>query len=197
MTTTNETKHQTTNPLLRMALRRFFATLNQIMPDVDTIIDAGCGEGYAAKQILTAHPQARIFGVDLSETAVQSTSTIAPELRAGIADVTRMPFSAESADLVMSLEVLEHLPQPEAALRDYVRVSRRYVLLSVPNEPIFRITRMLRGLDVAQFGDHPEHLQHWNYFTFQGFARQSGLRVIHAWMPFPFAWVILLCEKIT
>lgn len=191
----NEVKHRTGNPLLRFALERFFNTMTAMLPSVDSILDAGCGEGYAASRILAQHPQAKIVGVDLSFEAVQQVAAVSPETPACVADVTRLPVGANSFDMVISLEVLEHLPDPAAAIHAYRAVSRRYVFVSVPNEPLFRGLRMLRGDNLSQWGNHPEHINHWNLMTIQRFLRDNGLQVLRAASPPPFIWSMVLCEK--
>jgi len=195
-TSTNEAKHQTNNPILRMALHRFFEQVQLLLPDdVTTVIDAGCGEGYAAQQIQRWQPDVKIYGCDLAESALVRAKRVNPALPTCVADVTQPPFPPECADLVISLEVMEHLPDPAQALQAYLRLTRRYVLLSVPNEPIFRTLRMTSGKNIMQWGDHPEHIQHWNLRSFQRFLRLQGVEVIEAASPFPYIWSIVLGQK--
>lgn len=191
---TNEAKHSTTNPLLRFALKRFFASVNGMLPDVQTVFDAGCGEGYGAQAILQQRSDVRIIGVDLSLEALRRIPAQAPSMPVAQADVTRLPIASNSADIVLSFEVMEHLSNPAGALAEYQRVSRRYVMVSVPNEPLFRLLRMLRGDDLRQWGNHPEHINHWNLWSLQRYLRKHGLRVIKACSPPPFIWAIVLCE---
>jgi len=191
---TNESKHSTTNPLLRFALKRFFASVNGMLPDVQTVFDAGCGEGYGAQAILQQHSDVRIIGVDLSLEALRRIPAQTPTMPVALADVTRLPIASNSADIVLSFEVMEHLSNPAGALAEYQRVSRRYVMVSVPNEPLFRLLRMLRGDDLRQWGNHPEHINHWNLWSLQRYLRKHGLRVIKACSPPPFIWAIVLCE---
>lgn len=194
MLSTNESKHSTQNPFLRYALKRFFATINQMMPHVETILDAGCGEGYAAREILKEHSRLQILGTDLSLMALQKVPLLAPEMPTFLSDVTALPVADNSVDLVMSFEVMEHLPHPERALGEYKRVSKRYIMISVPNEPIFRLLRMARGDNIAQWGNHPEHVNHWNLFSLQKYMEKHGLSVTRASSPPPFIWAIVLCE---
>jgi hypothetical protein len=51
-------------------------------------------------------------------------------------DIRALPFPRGHFDLVICTEVLEHLPQSvlEAGVREMQRVSRRYILVSVPNQ---------------------------------------------------------------
>ena len=195
MLSSNESKHSTQNPLLRYALRRFFVTINRLIPEVNTVLDAGCGEGYGAREILKKHNKLQIIGTDLSFTALKQVPLLAPEMLFFLLDVTQLPVAANSVDLVTSFEVMEHLPDPDRALEEYKRVSKRYIMISVPNEPLFRLLRMARGDNIAQWGNHPEHINHWNLVSLQRYMRNHGLRVIKAASPPPFIWAIVLCEK--
>lgn len=194
MLSSNESKHSTRNPLLRYALKRFFATINRLMPEVNTVLDAGCGEGYGAREILKAHDDLRIIGTDLSLTALMQVPLLVPEMPVFLSDVTKLPVPTDSVDLVVSFEVMEHLPHPDLALEEYKRVSNRYIMISVPNEPLFRLLRMARGDNIAQWGNHPEHVNHWDLFTLQKYVQKHGLRVVKAVSPPPFIWAIVLCE---
>ena len=64
-------------------------------------------------------------------------------LSAARMDVMRLALSAKSTDAMTILEVLEHLERPEAAAREAIRVTRRFVIASVPSKP----------------DDNPEHIQ--------------------------------------
>ena len=74
-------------------------------------------------------------------------------------------------DLVLAIEVLEHVPDPAAALRELARVARRDVVLSVPREPIWRAANMARGKYWGDLGNTPGHIQHWSR---AGFVRLVG-----------------------
>ena len=68
-----------------------------------------------------------------------------------------MPFEDDSFDLVLCLEVLEHVPEPGAALAELARVCCGRIVLSVPDEPWFRLGSLARGKYLRGLGDHPEH----------------------------------------
>ena len=190
----NVRKYQSKNKLKQLALDLFFKALLDLEIKFDRALDAGCGEGFAARNLYVKYPKSKLFGVDISAQAAANAKTAVPEMPVLVGDVTRLPFEDNEFDLVLSLEVLEHLPQPELAVKMYRQLTRRYVLLSVPNEPIFRTLRMLEGSDLLRWGDHPEHINHWNYFSFARFLERNGLQVIARRVPFPFTWVIALCE---
>jgi 2-polyprenyl-3-methyl-5-hydroxy-6-metoxy-1,4-benzoquinol methylase len=189
----NLRKHQSKNPLKRIALKNFYREVFSFQIDVQTVLDAGCGEGFGAQQMQDRFPAVRIYGADISLPALIHSRQVADRLSTAQADSTHLPFGEGQFDLVMSLEVLEHLPEPEAALEAYKQAANRYLLLSVPNDPVFRALRMLEGSDLLRLGDHPEHVNHWNLFTFPKFLRRNGLRILEIRVPFPFVWVIVLC----
>lgn len=190
----NLRKYQTKNKFKKFAIDRFFDAILDLGVEFGETLDAGCGEGYAALKFLSQYPEARFFGVDLSVGAVKLAKNTIPQMPTAVADVTRLPFSEKQFDMVVSLEVLEHLPRPELAIAMYRRLARKYLLLSVPNEPVFRTLRMLEGSDLLRWGDHPEHINHWNFFSFTRFLERQGLNVVARRVPFPFAWAIALCE---
>lgn len=194
MISENERKHTSGNPLRRMAIQNYFNVISRVMPDVSKAVSAGCGEGYDTRLIQQDFPNLKMVGVDLSFEALLKAQTIVPHMPAVQADVTQLPFASRSVDLVISLEVLEHLPDPDAAIECYKTITRRYLLLGVPNEPWFRLMRMASGMNIRDFGDHPEHIQHWGLRGFKSLLRSHDLKILHAESPVPFIWSIVLCE---
>lgn len=193
---TNYKKYTSKNPFKRLALKNFYQAVMSMPIEAEMALDAGCGEGFSARRLHQAIPDIRIAGVDISFAALKYSQKHMPQMAVAQADITRLPFSIEQFDLVMSLEVLEHIPQPERAVQMYKQLSRRYLLLSVPNEPIFRILRMIEGNDLLRGGDHPEHVNHWNLVSFPRFLEEQGLKIVERKVPFPFTWVICLCERV-
>jgi SAM-dependent methyltransferase len=107
-------------------------------------------------------------------------------------EITSLGFRSGSFELVLCLEVLEHVPDPLVALAELRRVSSRSCLISVPYEPFFRLANFLRGRRVRQLGNHPEHLHHWGPRRFQAFlSRSFHVRELHNAFP----WLLALCEQ--
>ncbi len=114
---------------LRREMDRILSTMEFIPDGVDTILDAGCGNGIFVNN-LPPGKYSRVVGLDRSERALSSVKT---EKVAG--DISSLPFPDGSFDMVASLEVLEHLSgrEYESAVRELLRVSKKYILISVPN----------------------------------------------------------------
>lgn len=88
------------------------------LPARARILDAGCGSG---RNMVELARHGTVTGIELSETSVALARERAMgEVVAG--SVLEMPFDADSFDLAASLDVIEHLEDDLAALRELRRV---------------------------------------------------------------------------
>lgn len=101
-----------------------------------SLLDVGCAEG---RYIFSAISDISIgVGIDVSETKLRRAVCKAKELGAHdktlftVADAQDLPFADGAFDVVICSQVLEHLVNPEAALREFARVSASHIILSVP-----------------------------------------------------------------
>lgn len=96
-------------------------------------LDVGCGDGLAAGRYLSEHAGSYV-GVDVSQTAVGKARENGLDARV-IDDAAALPFPGDSFDLVLCIEVLEHLFEPAQAVREIARVLRPggQALFQVPN----------------------------------------------------------------
>lgn len=102
---------------------------------------------------------------------------------------TRVPTSARTSSRSRALETLEHLDDPLAALRELKRVSRKYVIVSVPREPLWRILNCARGKYLGALGNTPGHINHWSTRGIRRFVAQE-LTVIDHRTPLPWSMVL-------
>jgi SAM-dependent methyltransferase len=108
-----------------------------------------------------------------------------------IARADALPFGDDSYDFVLASHVLEHIPDPIAALRDWTRVARRYVLIILPqptNE--FDAHRELTTADELferhRDGFSSEEDRHWNVWSsgrFRELCERLDLRVVEVQDP--------------
>jgi SAM-dependent methyltransferase len=115
--------HLAEDPKIRERARMF----EEMIPsDVSGVLDVGCGDGAITERLAETWD---VTGVDSSPVALQHVQTATVQ-----ASATALPFADRSFDLVLSSEMLEHLSDKDyfAALSEMGRVTRRYLLLSVP-----------------------------------------------------------------
>lgn len=128
-------------------IERYKKCLGKVPRDAKLILDAGCGDGRFAEYFLKnlSNGEVRLIGVDLSRTKISFAKDRSNKNKMNavflVADIHNLPFKAESFDLIISLETLEHCLQPEIVLREFLRVVEKNkhefeFLLSIP------VTRM-------------------------------------------------------
>lgn len=159
----------------------------------ESILDAGCGEGFTLSLLKQSKLGKKLVGIDFEDDAIKLAHKINPKLDISKASIYELPYKDNNFDLVICSEVMEHLTDPEIAIKEIIRVSKKYVLISVPNEPFFMMANFLRGKYLSRWGNHPEHINHWTASAIKSFAESEGLNVIK--IVTPFAWTMLLGVK--
>ena len=183
----NYAKFQTSNPVVRALIDRFYDRIERTVSPLGatSLLDAGCGEGETLSRL--ARLPARVVAIDADPGAVEFTRARFPGLEVRRESVYELGFADREFDLVICLEVLEHLDDPRAALVELARVTARDLVLSVPHEPWFRAGSLLRGKHVRTLGNHPEHVNRWNR---RRFAAQLETTVEVVSLSGSFPWLI-------
>jgi SAM-dependent methyltransferase len=101
--------------------------------DLRTSLDVGCALGFVVEALRELGVDAR--GSDISADAISLAN---PSVRGFLSqgDLSQgLPFEDGCFDLVSAFEILEHLPPERVpqALRELARVSRGYVLVTIPS----------------------------------------------------------------
>jgi ubiquinone/menaquinone biosynthesis C-methylase UbiE len=193
MQTTNFEKHTTTNPISKFFLNHFLKVLLQEIEKLQpqSILDVGAGEGFTLQNLKDNNIGEKLEGIEYVDEAIAISKKLHPALSIKKGDIYNLPYHDNAFDVVVCTEVLEHLDDPGKALDEIKRVTKKYLILSVPNEPYFTIQRFFRGKNVLHLGDHPEHIQHWSKNSFQNFIVEK-LRIKIIKTPFP--WILIVAE---
>jgi len=194
--TDNYKKHTHKNPIQRLLLDNFFRNLTNLTAakKVDSILDVGCGEGFTLNRLKKQGIGKKLEGIEYLQAAIDLGKKTYPDIKITKGTIYELPYKDNSFDLVLCTEVLEHLEDPQKALKELVRVSNKYLVISVPNEPFFMLAQLIRGKNWSRFGNDIEHINHWNMFGFPKFVKKNAKVHILA-KRFPFAWTMLLLEK--
>jgi 2-polyprenyl-3-methyl-5-hydroxy-6-metoxy-1,4-benzoquinol methylase len=186
-------KYGSQNPVVKRLMTGFHSTLDELWAKAapGSVLDVGCGEGVLTVEWAERLGDGRIVGIDLDDPKLRAEwekrSRDNLEFRAE--EATRLPFEDDEFDLAAAIEVLEHVPEPEATVAEMARVARRQLLVSVPREPLWRGLNMARGAYLRALGNTPGHVNHWSKRTFVSLLSRYGT-VEEARSPFP--WTMLL-----
>lgn len=91
------------------------------------------------------------------------------------ADALALPFPDKTFDVSTMFEVLEHISDPEKALLEAVRVSKKAILITVPNcEP--QKDLQAAGLTFNHYTDQT-HMNFFTESTLSNILRQSGIQI--------------------
>ncbi len=186
-------KYGSTNPVVRRLMAGFERTLDELWTRADprSVLDVGCGEGVLTHEWARRLGDRPIVGIDLDDPKLRAEwqQRSAPNLSYHIEEATSLSFAAGEFDVATAIEVLEHVPDPEATVAEMARVAARWLIVSVPREPLWRGLNMARGAYWGSLGNTPGHLNHWSKRSFVRMLSRHGT-VEAARSPFP--WTMLL-----
>lgn len=131
------------------------------LPPVDglRVLEIGCGRGGFSRFL--ASRGAELVAADFSPAAVDMARRALPEggaSEAMVADIEAIPFDRGSFDLVVSLDTIEHVPNPTRAVAELVRVLRPggKLVLTTNNYfgliGVWRLIMRLAGRRFTEFG---------------------------------------------
>jgi SAM-dependent methyltransferase len=186
-------KYGSTNPVVRRLMAQFEGTLEELFTQAapKTILDVGCGEGVLTHQWAQKPGVERIVGIDLDDPLLHEAwkGRMHPNLEYRVLKAENMPFADAEFEVSTAIEVLEHVPDPEHTVSEMARCASRYLLVSVPREPLWRGLNMARGAYWKELGNTPGHVNHWSKRGFVQLLGRYGT-VVEARSPFP--WTMLL-----
>jgi ubiquinone/menaquinone biosynthesis C-methylase UbiE len=118
-------------------VRRVFGVLRSLAPE--SLLDVGSGRGVFLWPLLDEFPELPVTAVDCDEVRASDLEAVRlggiERLTAHEMDVTDLTFDTDAFDVTTALEVLEHIPAVTRAVAEAVRVTRRFVVVSVPSKP--------------------------------------------------------------
>jgi ubiquinone/menaquinone biosynthesis C-methylase UbiE len=180
----------------RRLVRGFLNELERLVVGIGArdVHEVGCGEGELLLRLARRGLRAR--GSDISQEVVDqarrraSAEQLDVEFKVGAIDA--LDPQADSAELILCCEVMEHVDDPDAALEVIAQLARPWAIVSVPREPLWRVLNIGRLKYMRELGNTPGHLQHWSRASFVRFL-QPRLQVVEVCSPMP--WTMALCRS--
>ncbi len=188
--------YTTSNPIIKKLQKRFFDNIfsiiekNKINPQA--ILELGAGEGFSTEKLIRFWEAKKFFvSSDLHFELVKKNADKSSCDKMVVFDINRPPIVYKKMDFVIALEVLEHIPNPDNALKEVAKLTKVFALISVPFEPWWRIGNMLRGAYIKDFGNTPDHVNHWSIGSFKNFLSKQFKNVE---IKISFPWLIGICS---
>ena len=186
-------KYGSTNPVVRRLMAGFHGALDELWERArpESVLDVGCGEGVLTLEWAQRLGHRRIVGIDLDDEKLRAEwrQRSRPNLEFRAEEATSLSFADGEFDMAAAIEVLEHVPDPEATVAEMARAARRWLLVSVPREPLWRGLNMARGAYWRSAGNTPGHVNHWSK---RGFVELLGRYGTVEETRSPFPWTMLL-----
>lgn len=115
------------------------------VPSGSTVLDIGCATGYFAKELKKKN-NCRVWGIDIDRATLKIAKKYCENVyRIDVTKELSLPFRKHSFDVILLLDVIEHLPNPENLLKilhNYLK-SGGILIVSVPNVAFVSIRLML------------------------------------------------------
>jgi SAM-dependent methyltransferase len=140
-------------------------------------LDVGCGDMKLEKYL----PPNIIYNA--FDLRVDLGTSIARKKRSNViqADATSMPIKDNNVDMLVSTEVLEHIPKYDIAINEIYRVCKNnaIVIISIPNNYCHKYDKK---------GPHPDHCNNWTYEGFIDLMNDKNFKLLEGrmlgwWLP--------------
>lgn len=165
------------------------AAFNRLPPH--TILDLGCGTGFAATALRRSFRKARVVGLDRSMAMLQKMrrgSGLIRPIRAVRGDIGALPFAARSAEMVVSNLASYWCPDPMAMFSEFRRVllpDGMLLFSTFGPGPMKELRSAWSAVDTSvEFPEFPDLLEIGNALVAAGF-REPVMDVDNITLSYP------------
>ncbi|MAP79606.1 MAG: methyltransferase type 11 [Aequorivita sp.] len=186
-------KYENTGAIASYLVDSYFSAVERLVSKikVETAHEIGAGEGFSTMRLKNFVP--KLTASEYLEKLIPKIEANNPDIPIHRESVYDLSIADNSVDLIFLLEVLEHLDHPKIALKEINRVSKEYLILGVPREPIWRLLNMCRFKYLNDLGNTPGHLNNWSKKGIIKLVNKEFGPVLAVESPLP--WTIILAKK--
>ncbi|MBR6978491.1 MAG: class I SAM-dependent methyltransferase [Prevotella sp.] len=131
-----------------------------------SLLDVGSGRGVFLFPLLREFPSLEVTSIDILPHRVELLLCLhdggIDNLHPTLGDICSFDAPDKSFDVVTMLEVMEHIPDTEAVVRNAVRLARNYIVVSVPSKP----------------DDNPEHIHLFSNEDLKSLFMEHGCKKV-------------------
>ena len=150
----------------------------------EKILDIGCGSGTFSKKLAEKYAKTKIIGADASEAVIKyakKTSTLR-NISFVSAPAEKLPFKNETFDVVIISHLIEHLANPQKALKEVRRVLTKNgkMFLTTPNYfSLWPLAEFVFDKSIASEGYslNEQHISRFDYFSIKKSVKEAGFLV--------------------
>lgn len=188
--------YESKNPIVRYISRKRLESISSLIDDSSKpkILEIGCGDGFVLKTLESK--SAELHGIDISTKRVERAKRFLPHAKICEADAENLPFEDNCFNVTVCSEVLEHLKNPQKAVEEMIRVTKKSgdMIVSVPNEFNWHIGRLLLLRFPLKI---PDHLNKFSVKELDGMFNRRHIKLyrIPAFLPKYFSLTYVLYYK--
>ncbi|MES0488754.1 MAG: class I SAM-dependent methyltransferase [Leptospirales bacterium] len=191
-------KQKTKNPIERFLVTHFDKQLRKMFEKVNLskTLEIGCGEGNNVVEIKDLNSDAHYTGTDIDHDLLEQTKEKGADdvIYTDPEKAISIKFPDNSFTTVMMVEVLEHLPDPELALKEAARLTSDQFIATVPLEPLWRFMNLMRFKYISDLGNTPGHINHWGRSSFRKLISRH-FDIVECKIQLP--WIMIRARKRT
>lgn len=168
----NYPSHEIISPL---TLQRYNEILNRLEPyrNKNTLLETGCGFGFFLEE--ARKRKWNVTGTEMSQKAIDECKLKNITIYSGIEKLSAN--FTEHFDVVLSLEVLEHIQNPENEIMGYSRLIRPGGVLYITTPNYNSLSRKILGKNWIEM-NYPEHLHYFSPSTIDKILTKSNFSKI-------------------
>ena len=162
-----------------LALRRALKAVPNLS---GAILELGCGNGRFIRTIGKTRPGLVRHGLDISPLRIRWAQREDPQGNYLLGSATHLPYASDAIDVVLLMDVLEHLPNPRQGLKEARRVLRPdgtlHALVPCEGQPgtlHWLLGKLGLGADLKR--RHEGHVQRFTHGQIVALCTQTDLHI--------------------
>jgi len=150
--------------------------------DARVILDVGCGKGRLGAKLKQAVPERKVFGIEHNDRIAAEAEKLLDGVLIGNLQTMNISFPSSMFDCIILADILEHLVDPDAAIRKlkpHLKPQGK-VICSIPNIRHYTaILRLLRlGWEYDDWGLFDRtHLRFFSLHTMKQMLADQGFQI--------------------
>lgn len=142
-------------------------------------LDVGCASGYMVSRIATFFPNAKYFGVDVYDKAIEYAKKNYNNIEFKVSSADKLSFNNNSFDVILFYETIEHVENPKECLKEIIRVLKEDATLILTMDSgslLFRIVWFIWENTKGRIWQGA-HLHPFHHTQLEQLIQSSGFKI--------------------